>query len=140
MHQLARESRLRFLFGQGSLIDVGTMILGTRQQAFFVHDLHLLESGGVAGVFRYGFVHVPHGGRAGAPKKSQNAEFGVAPVPVPEAAPSTESDDSLSAFIVDQHAKGKLKFSTLAALEAKDLETVGKTLDDLIVRVEAKLK
>jgi hypothetical protein len=72
--------------------------------------------------------------------RMQNAEFGVAPVPVPEAVPSTESDDSLSAFIVDQHAKGLLKFSTLAALEGKDLETVGKTLDDLIVRVEAKLK
>ena len=57
-----------------------------------------------------------------------------------EATPSTESDDSLSAFIVDRHSKGKLKFSTLAALEAKDLEAVGKELDDLITLVEAKLK
>ena len=62
------------------------------------------------------------------------------PTPLPDATPSTESDDSLSAFIVDQHAKGLLKFSTLGALEGNDLEKVGKTLDDLIVKVEAKLK
>lgn len=74
--------------------------------------------------------------------RMQNADAGAGGPfePLPDATPSTESDDSLSAFIVDQHAKGKLKFSTLAALEAKDLETVGKTLDDLIARVEAKLK
>jgi len=70
--------------------------------------------------------------------RMQNAEGGS--TPLPEATPSTESDESLAAFVTDQHSKGKLTAATLATLGEKDLETVGKTLDDLIVRVEAKLK
>jgi|GEM_PF-1259692 len=71
--------------------------------------------------------------------RMQNAEGGFT-TPLPEATPSTESDESLAAFVTDQHSKGKLTAATLATLGEKDLETVGKTLDDLIVRVEAKLK
>ena len=66
--------------------------------------------------------------------RMKNAEGGE-PMPVPEAVPSSDSDESLAVFIANQYP-GK----TLPALNERELETVSKTLDDLIVRVKARLK
>ena len=74
--------------------------------------------------------------------RQKNAKGGES-LPIPEAAPSTESDESLAAFIASaQNDKGKLLYpdKTLATLELKELEAVGKVLEDAIVAVKAKLK
>ena len=64
-----------------------------------------------------------------------NVEHPEAVQPVPEATPSSDSDASLETFIAAQ-VPGK----TLATLELKELEAVSKVLEELIPRVEAKLK
>jgi hypothetical protein len=70
-----------------------------------------------------------------AEKASEIALGNAQAIPVPEAKPGTDSDESLAKFVADTFP-GK----TLDALNAGELEKITTTLDALIVRVEAKLK
>jgi hypothetical protein len=56
--------------------------------------------------------------------------------PVPEATPSTDSDDSLSAYILDAFGKDR----TLGSLNEKELADMLGKFEELTKRVEAKLK
>jgi hypothetical protein len=73
-------------------------------------------------------------------KNAQAIKLGTAQaIPLPNTEPSTDSDESLAVYLLDQAAKRNISAPTLAALNEQDLEKVNKALEDLTAKVTASL-
>lgn len=77
MHQVAGEPRLGFLPCNGGFVEVRSIALAAPHQTFFVHQLHLLERAGIAGIFGQSLVHFAHGAGPASPKNRKDAELSV---------------------------------------------------------------